>query len=613
MNRFTLRNFIIIWLLLANINCSYSKSIIIYNNEIDNNFYNLTAGDTIKIKSGTYEYFTFKNFKGTLNQPFVVTNYNGKVVVNSSSNTYYKQGINIKNCVHFKINGSSSELEYGIYIKNTNIGSGLDVRELCTDIEISNIEIAHTHFAGIMIKDDPNCNGSNWRDSFIMQNLTIKNCYIHHTAGEGIYIGSTGYDGVHIECLQNKVPSIVYPHLIDGVNIYNNIINNVGREGLQVFSAYNVSIHHNTVDSFGTGLESNHPSGITLGIGSSGQLHANKIQHGFGHGVLLAGDGNWQLYNNVIYEAGALVNNNNILACGIYVDARRIAKTNHEFLIQNNTIVSSKNNGIRLLLYSYQTNIGIFNNIITEYGGGLVVYSNQDQLSIYPTKRIGIQELGNLIEPNATKIGFATNNDQLFDLSDSSVAINYGVKNKIKNISTDIKGRPRIINQQIDAGAFEYQLIAENTHSSSKCKLVLPTGTKEINGNNIKHKAGDTICLQGGNYSFITISNFGGDSLKPIVFTPIYKNVRVSNYHFGLIIENNQHINIIANGKSKFDFNTINGNAIDIKRSKSVVINGVTINNILNNGINISEPNKVENVRVFDCNFDSIGGTGIQA
>ena len=67
-----------------------------------------------------------------------------------------------------------------------------------------------------------------------MYDLKIHDCYLHHIADEGFYIGSSKYTGQTIyQCDE----IVVLPHIIEGVSIYDNIVENTGWDGIQVSSA----------------------------------------------------------------------------------------------------------------------------------------------------------------------------------------------------------------------------------------------------------------------------------------------------------------------------------------------------------------------------------------
>jgi parallel beta-helix repeat protein len=574
----------------------------ITENELNNQSLGLEPGDTLWLESGEREYLSFWNFCGDSLKPIVIKS-KGEVVIHSNNNIYYKQGINIKNCKYLVIDGSHEKLNYGIRITKTNIGSGLDIRDLSTNISLEFIEISHCDFAGMSIKDDPDCSGKSWRDSFIMKNIVISNCYIHDTRGEGIYLGSTAYDGSQLHCDYSGTSFSVNPHLLDGVTVSHNKIENTGREGLQLFSSINAEVYNNSISNYGLEREANHASGLLIGLGTSAKVYNNKIDNGFGHGIYLNGDGNCYLYNNLITNSGIAKDSQNIMAAGIYVDARRIANHATHYTVTNNTIVKTKNNGIRLVYFRLQKNITLYNNLIGEFGNGSHVYSQLDQIAIYPINRLGIDEFGNYYSKSLDSL-YLTNN---YSPTKKSGAINCGRAIKDFKINTDINGNKRN-NGQIDAGAFEYEfnnIVSKNT--IGHCRLIVPEGVKEINGNLIEHNAGDTFCLMGGYYKFIVISNFSSD----VVFTPIYKSVDVSGMHVGLILKNNANITISKNNKYSWNLQNIFGNGIDIKNTESVTIKDVHFNKIGNNAVNNNNGGATKHLRVNHCTFNFIEGNGI--
>ncbi|MFY0673550.1 MAG: T9SS type A sorting domain-containing protein [Bacteroidia bacterium] len=570
--------------------------------ELNNDVLQLKPGDTLWLESGKREYISFRNFKGELNQPITIK-CTGEVEIYANNEIYYQQGINIKNCQYLVFDGYHPSSYYGIRITKTKIGSGLDIRDLSTDITLKYLEISHSNFAGISIKDDPDCLGKSWRDSFIMKNIEISNCYIHNTVGEGIYLGSTAFDGTQILCDNSTTPKTLKPHLIDGVNIYSNKIEDTGREAIQLFSTLNGRIYDNSIRNYGIAFEKNHASGLLLGLGTTSEVYNNRIDSGFGHGIYVNGDGNCKVYNNIISNSGFASDSQNVLASGIYVDSRRINNKAFHYTIANNTIVNTKNNGIRLVIHKNQSNISLLNNLVGGYGSGKTVFSEFDQIAIYPIKRIGIDEFGNFYKKSVDSLYLK--ND--FSLTQKSGAINCGRANFDFAFDQDFLGQQRS-KGEIDAGAIEYQSQDHLKNNSIKhCKLIIPESLQAINGMQIEHKPNDTFCLQGGNYSFIVISNFS----HPVVFSPIYDDIHVSGKHVGIILKDNKNISLTNNRKHAWFIDNIQGNGIDINHTDTTNLSSIEFKNLGNNAINYNRPDSFNLIKVNNCAFDNIKGNGI--
>ncbi|MGB0167424.1 MAG: hypothetical protein ACPF8V_11285, partial [Luteibaculum sp.] len=80
---------------------------------------------------------------------------------------------------------------------------------------------------------------------------------------EGIYFGSSAYGGFRITCSGSD--TVVEPHLIIRGEIAGNIIKNAGWDAIQVASALNTNIHHNTILNDSRARQNFHMNGIIAG------------------------------------------------------------------------------------------------------------------------------------------------------------------------------------------------------------------------------------------------------------------------------------------------------------------------------------------------------------
>ncbi len=164
----------------------------------DGNARGVQPGDVICINTGFREKITFRNIRGTANNPVIVKNCGGLVEIGGS---------NVGNAMifsasrYFKVTGTGDpSVEYGIKIIGSRTGSqGLLCVNKSSDMEIENMEITAAGFAGIMIKDDPKCSDRSFeRPAFTMYNVSIHDNYIHDINGEGIYLGNSFYRGTRV-------------------------------------------------------------------------------------------------------------------------------------------------------------------------------------------------------------------------------------------------------------------------------------------------------------------------------------------------------------------------------------------------------------------------------
>lgn len=408
----------------------------------------IPAGSTICISGGNYNYLYLSNIKGSAGNPITVIN-DGNVVIDTDH--YF--GIKISDCQYIKLIGESSSQSYGIRITRVAAGAGVSIDDLSSDIEIAGLEIANTYIGGIYAKSDPSCtNYSSTRDKFTMYNLSIHDCYLHDIGDEGMYIGSSKYTGQYL----SDCDTTVYPHVIMGVQVYDNIVENTGWDGIQVSSAItNCSIYNNIIRYDSQKETVYQMSGILIGGGSKCDCYNNQIYDGKGDGIDILGKGNMKIYNNLIVRAGKNyqpndINNNKH---GIYIGSSP-DNSNANFYITQNTIVSPKSTGINYY-NSITTENLISNNLIVEPGllstlGNLAYVSYNENVPQIVVKN-------NYLSSSTQYIGFVNASQNNFDLLANSPVVNSGIDLNANAVSFDLLNRPRPHNNGYDAGAYECQ------------------------------------------------------------------------------------------------------------------------------------------------------------
>ncbi|WP_460640220.1 right-handed parallel beta-helix repeat-containing protein, partial [Larkinella harenae] len=129
----------------AGCNCSLTIS---KSGRYDGQQMPLPPGATICVQAGTYQFLSFRNFKGTAQHPITIINCGGPVTLRSSSNS--ETSLKVFNSQFFKITGSGvAGLAYGFRIEQTGAdASGLQIGEKSSDCEVERVEVAGAGFAG---------------------------------------------------------------------------------------------------------------------------------------------------------------------------------------------------------------------------------------------------------------------------------------------------------------------------------------------------------------------------------------------------------------------------------------------------------------------------------
>lgn len=329
----------------------------------------LNPGDTLFLIPGPRSKLILTNLHGNETSPILITNFEGVCDFCPLDARY---GIAIRQSRYFRVSGSGDhQYKYGIklhvFLNENSIG--ISVEKGSSDFDIDHIEIYNTGFAGIIAKSDPGPDLSTSRDSFIQYNTHIHHNYIHDTrAGEGMYIGNTKYNkGMHVTV--DGQDTIVFPHYLIGVKIHDNIIERTGFDGIQVSSAIeDCQIYNNRISYDSQAGTYALMSGIILGGGSKCDCYNNRIENGLGTGILMFGLGGNKIFNNLIVNEGKYFEPevDSKRQFGIFMtDLSLIPGMGISYF--NNTIVSPRNDGIRIIS-ALSRNNQIKNNLIVAPG-----------------------------------------------------------------------------------------------------------------------------------------------------------------------------------------------------------------------------------------------------
>jgi hypothetical protein len=416
----------------------------------------LNPGDTVCVHAGTYSGdLAFYNFAGTAERPITITNVGGQVVV--------KRGVlRLISSQYVTLQGSGVEgVTYGIKVLDPYT-SGLAIRQGkgfpgskgygIRNIEVHHIEILYDRTHGLHAVGGGNDDGSE-----PVENLSLHDFYLHRTKRhpsetsgnyrEGFYIGSSYYNSHDVATLR-------------GVEIYNNLVEEPGWDGIQVGSASGgCRIHDNTVirDSRER-LYSEH-SGIIVNNGSKCDVYNNTIMDSYGAGIYYGGIGG-HIYNNLVVLAGTIEHEPRTaytiqegrpqmadsfetrrgIALQSTVDVKDGGRRGDLF-VYHNTIVDAKRYAIDVS-EDYIGNYKIFDNLIVNSQNGIS--------PVRSPSRVFNNYVGR--DSDANFADFASRDYHLTERS--GVAIEQGVWDSHNRATTDLDGRARV--GLPDIGAYEY-------------------------------------------------------------------------------------------------------------------------------------------------------------
>lgn len=413
------------------VKCSSCDHVIeIDDHIIDNDVLKLPVGATIGIKPGKRGALTFRNFHGTADKPYLIVNCDGKVEVAAEV-----PGIKLHTSSHIRLSGTGSTDNYGIKISAAQ-PFGVVAELSTTHFEIDHLEITGTQGPGISARTRPVCDGSSNRGTFTQRNTILHHNYIHDTGGEGFYIGGSHWHSSFPE--NNDCPSqILLEPELEGVKIYNNIVENTGQDGIQVGGAITgCEIYNNVVINYGLKNIEVHQSGIQINPGTTGDIYSNLIKGGTGSGIFLNGFDN-RVFSNLILDC----NKNAILA------GDREPLPGKSYRIVNNTMVNV--NGYAIYMNSKLSVNNIFyNNLIINQVGDLNNKLGTD---------IDIDIADNVELDNLDEALLASPDQYDYSPLDDSPLIDAGRNIDNVGITIDYLLNNRHRGASIDVGAFEYQ------------------------------------------------------------------------------------------------------------------------------------------------------------
>ncbi len=455
-------------LVFDNLGCNDCDIVIDTNTGVvDGEDLNIQPGDIIGLSGAgeNYKNITFNNIVGTEDNPVIIKNCDGRAIIESS----YSFGVKFRNSKYFKLAGDGDDnYQHGIKISTTN-GFFLTFEYFTTNFETYAIEIAgyessgigeDNGFAGIGIKTSPyqDCDlfTDPTRTAWVMEDIIVRDCYIHDVGGEGLYIGHGFYNGRK----ESSCDEVTYSHSIQHVRIYNNLIEDVGYDGIQIKNVdLDCELYNNVIKNYGTLDAGAHNEGLFIGGGTTGKFYNNYVINGTGHGIQFQGMGNVDIFNNVITGSGDDGFNG--------TNGDQIYRLpNGYFNIINNTFINSGNYG-----FVFFNNEGgtkrLINNIIA--GSGEEIFR----------KGATIDTISNIMTQNLDYLKFSDVSNNLYSLEENSPAINYGTDVSEYGIIDDFLKNPR--SGTYDVGAYEYtETLSYDDFSSIRDFKAYPNPVKDV-------------------------------------------------------------------------------------------------------------------------------------
>ncbi len=442
-------------------------------------------GQKLCITAGTYNYISLSGVIGTATAPITIINCGGQVI-SKGVNGY---GIRIVKSRYFKFTGTGdASVTYGLKTQGIppSTPSGLSIMDSTTDYEIDHVELQNTGVGIFTSKPPADADSGTWRQGWTNKNLYYHDNYIHNAGGEAMYLGATSssYDVLDY----NGNPITVEPILQNNVQIYNNIIDSAGWDGIQLASSPNSSIHHNIVTNYGLKNMAVQQSGIIFGGKCTGSVYDNYINTGTGNGMQIFGTGQLKVYNNVVINAG--FDGTSTGQDGIIIDDRPQPNNLYSGLqihLMNNTVVNSAGHCIRVYdTYATMATANRVSNNLMVAPQSPDVFN--DKYMVLSSNLTGTINTNNLKKPTIAEVKFvnAASNDYHLQLTSPAIDAGFDLFSIGVTNDMDAVARPKMTG--FDVGAYEYddgnpplnQL--PNANAGTDITISLPTITATLNG-----------------------------------------------------------------------------------------------------------------------------------
>ena len=354
--------YILIWIVLkvniAEAACDFTipKNGSYYKDwKIDNTL--VRPWSTICLEPGSRNSLKFVGLQWTKEAPIIIKNKWWLVDIESDTKSSW---LSISNSRFIVVRWDDKKnLKYGIKAKAPLSAYVINISDWSSDVTVHNVELygdsMEDSYAAIWAKTNPSCDSKFVRWKFEMKNIDLHDIYVHDI-NQWFYVWYTFFDKP-VDCWSKEVRW----HTMQWVKIYNNIIERVWQDWLQVSSATSINesckIYNNIFRNTSLKNLNTQKSSITVWGWSKCDVYNNISINSFWPWILFfwyAGS----IYNNLIVNAWLAWDK----VDWIFIDDRSKNK-NWTLNIYDNTIINPARNWIRFYNKEIKNN-QIHNNLI---------------------------------------------------------------------------------------------------------------------------------------------------------------------------------------------------------------------------------------------------------
>jgi hypothetical protein len=298
---------------------------------IDNTSGTYHPGDLINL-NGTFTAITLINLAGASGNPIVFRNKPG-TILNVGNPTYAGSGksyaigaTNSRNFIfaghapeEFLINGSTIDTipsggqePYRTLYRNISMDALTELFEFC-------YFTANDGGTSIVAKTDPTASANTQFPNRVLGKMIFHDFIVDNPFNEGMYLGHTAtywnltkgrpYYGVYGDTGNSDwypTDTYVQPILWEGVEVYNYIVKNSGKDGVQIAAANNIKVFQGEVTNWAsqdTIVRPQHNGGILIGgRTTNSDVHDNWVHDSWGEAYQFYGTGTGHKVTNNLFK-----------------------------------------------------------------------------------------------------------------------------------------------------------------------------------------------------------------------------------------------------------------------------------------------------------------------
>lgn len=236
--------------------------------------------------------------------------------------------------------------EHGIFVESAVGSQMVMLRGRISGIHMTGMTFNQTAVgdAGSNITISPLANVTYNAETYLSEDMAFFDLYIQQSNQEGFYLYYN----------EDDPQDGFVPYKSDGLLIINCVVENSGRDGIQIGSSTNLLVTNNTITNWGTRHDNNHESAISYNAGNTGVVQRNRCIGGEMFINIQSGLYPWNIFDGEttpgdsyfisnIFDHGDYVTGGGVEPYSIYIQNEEDSGAgSFDYVIAHNVIISDK-------------------------------------------------------------------------------------------------------------------------------------------------------------------------------------------------------------------------------------------------------------------------------